>query len=134
MAKESKFKIGQKVESVLNEHEIYEVVEVLRNELKVKVVSNGLEFSCKKSLFEISVDGLSDLFDWEHLLLLDSEKKYAEIRNYFTNKGFENVDDNEYYYEIKNDTYHVDIGLSSGRRKRIEIDNLLTDKSITLRF
>ncbi len=51
MARESKFKVGMKVKGIFNEHEEYEVLKVLRNELKVKSLSNGLEFSCKKSLF-----------------------------------------------------------------------------------
>lgn len=53
MARESKFKKGMKVESVVNKHETYEVIEVLRNELKVRSLSNDLEFTCKKSLFEV---------------------------------------------------------------------------------
>ena len=57
MARESKFKIGMKVKSIINPHATYEVVEVLRNELKVRCVDKGftdLEFSCKKSLFEVT--------------------------------------------------------------------------------
>lgn len=51
MAKESKFKKGDHVNNLINKFEIYEVLEVLKNELKVKSLSDGFEFSCKKSLF-----------------------------------------------------------------------------------
>jgi len=56
MSRLSKFNKGDKVKSVVNPHETYEVLEVLRNELRVKALSKGfqdLEFTCKKSLFEI---------------------------------------------------------------------------------
>ena len=51
MARSSKFKKGQEVKSVVNPSETYEVLEVLRNELRVKSLGDGLEFTCKKSLF-----------------------------------------------------------------------------------
>lgn len=53
MARKSKFNKGDKVESVVNKHETYEVMEVLRNELRVRAISNNAEFTCKKSLFEV---------------------------------------------------------------------------------
>lgn len=56
MAKQSKFKVGMEVTIVMNKHDTYEVIEVLRNELKVKTLSGDfkdLVFSCKKSLFEV---------------------------------------------------------------------------------
>lgn len=43
-----------KVKSILNPQETYEILEVLKNELKVKPLSKEFEtliFSCKKSLF-----------------------------------------------------------------------------------
>ena len=51
MAKLSKFNVGDNVVFIPNTLETYEVLEVLRNELKVKSLSDGLEFTCKKSLF-----------------------------------------------------------------------------------
>lgn len=56
MSRESKFKVGMKVKSIINPVATYEVIEVLRNELKVKCLDEGftdLQFSCKKSLFWI---------------------------------------------------------------------------------
>ena len=52
MARKSKFEKGMKVKSVLNKHEEFEVIEVLRNELKVCPVGGNVFFTCKKSIFE----------------------------------------------------------------------------------
>ncbi len=55
MSKKSKFEKGMKVKSVLNKFEEFEVVEVLKNELRVRPLSNlgrDLEFTCKKSIFD----------------------------------------------------------------------------------
>ena len=55
MARESKFKKGMQVKSILNPDETYKVLEVLRNELRVEVIGKeDLIFSCKKSLFHIA--------------------------------------------------------------------------------
>ena len=54
MARSSKFKKGMKVKGVVNPHETYEVLEVLRNELRVVTVDGNLQFTCKKSLFTIN--------------------------------------------------------------------------------
>lgn len=53
MGRKSQFEKGIKVKSVLNKHEEYIIVDILKNELKVKALSNGLEFTCKKSLFTL---------------------------------------------------------------------------------
>jgi len=53
MARKSKFEKGMKVKSIINTTETYEVLEVLRNELRVITVKGNLEFTCKKSLFEV---------------------------------------------------------------------------------
>lgn len=56
MGRVTKFEKGQKVKSVLNPLETYEVLEVLKNELKVKATTKGFEtliFTCKKSLFMV---------------------------------------------------------------------------------
>lgn len=53
MARESKFKEGMKVKSILNKYEEYEVIEVLRNELVVSPLSNNERYRCRKALFEI---------------------------------------------------------------------------------
>lgn len=53
MSRQSKFKKGDKVKSVINPNETYEVLEVLRNELRVITVEGNLQFTCKKSLFEV---------------------------------------------------------------------------------
>ena len=55
MSRKSQWEKGMKVKSILNKYTNYEIVEVLRNELKVRVLDEGftdLEFTCKKSLFE----------------------------------------------------------------------------------
>lgn len=52
MAKQSKFKKGMNVKSILNEKEVYEVLNITKNDLIVKAKSNNLVFQCKKSLFE----------------------------------------------------------------------------------
>ena len=53
MVGKSKFEKGMKVQSILNIGETYEVLEVLKNELRVKALSSGITFSCKKSLFGV---------------------------------------------------------------------------------
>ncbi len=52
MARPNKFKQGMKVKSVLNKYEEYEVLEVLKNELKVCPIGQNVFFTCKKSIFE----------------------------------------------------------------------------------
>lgn len=59
MGRITKFEKGQKIKSILNPLETYEILEVLKNELKVKATSKGFEnliFTCKKSLFMITKD------------------------------------------------------------------------------
>lgn len=55
MTNKSKYKIGQKVKSVFNKFEEYEIVEVLRNELIVTstTIKDGKSYRCKKGLFEV---------------------------------------------------------------------------------
>lgn len=52
MARESKFKKGDQVKFLIPIAEFYEVVEVLRNELKLKIIGKDKIFTCKKSLLE----------------------------------------------------------------------------------
>jgi hypothetical protein len=53
MVRESKFKKGMKVKSVLNKHEEYEIVEVLRNDLVVRAESCNEKYRCRKGMFEV---------------------------------------------------------------------------------
>ena len=53
MGRLSKFKVGDKVKCSINELETYEVIEVLRNELRVKALESNLKFTCKKSIFKL---------------------------------------------------------------------------------
>ena len=53
MGRLSKFKVGDKVKCSINELETYEVIEVLRNELRVKALGSNLKFTCKKSIFKL---------------------------------------------------------------------------------
>ena len=57
MAKKSKFEIGQKVESILNKHNEYEVVEVKKNSLVVSPICDSSlkfeKFECPKNIFEV---------------------------------------------------------------------------------
>lgn len=53
MGKVSKFKVGDKVESVLNKFEEYEVIEVLRNDLVVSPVGQpACKYKVRKGIFE----------------------------------------------------------------------------------
>ena len=53
MANKSKFKVGMEVKSILNDTETYEVIEVLKNDLKVRTTKTNIEYQCRKSLFEV---------------------------------------------------------------------------------
>lgn len=52
MAKQSKFKTGDRVECSLSKALELKVIKVLRNELMVEC-KQGNTFTCKKSLFEV---------------------------------------------------------------------------------
>ena len=52
MARKSIFEKGMKVKSVLNKYEAYEIIEVLKNELKVSPIGINETYTCKKSIFE----------------------------------------------------------------------------------
>ena len=51
MARQSKFKIGMYVTSVMNPAEVYEVISILKNELIVRAKGNNREYTCRKFLF-----------------------------------------------------------------------------------